>query len=1073
MVKIGKRIIESTPGAKNILILTLLLLIIHLNSIAAQKNNQLTADRKTVVTSDENQYNTSKIDSISIVKSLILQSKRELKSGFPLSKEAELNSLLSTRLPLHLKKKMVSLLCEHARNQRDFNGIYTYFTTLKAINDSINAKTALLREHQLSKQYKLKKRQNRLELAKLSYRKKQIHWAIAIISLLILAGSFILIYALVRFRDFYKLEKAERMFRWRLHENIEQEREQLAIELHDDIAHTLLMVLTTKLPTKTTLIVNDCIQQIRSISRQLHPALFKRFGLIAALEQYFKQFEREHDILVRFEHNYNGLASKSKELLVYRIIEQALDNVRKHTNSHAVFVSITEGSSLIEVIIKDRGTGFDIKHALKQNTYGLAFMHEACTLLSGKVALHPTADGTAITISIPKREKLTILKLINLREVYRLALMILLSLIVGESGHKKHPTLLRNDKLVDCACNAEMVNFAKSAYYSSPANYKKLHDYIKSHSPEDAADAIICSFDPKVANSMTDDTLLILTQNFIKEFEFKISPEKRMHLYTTIGHQLFNKQELKLSKKALHKALHIAPQSSEAVWTNNTLSALYSMTGDQSSAFSYSQKALSVAKKTGNGKLIRRTNFYIGYLYFLSNQPKKAQSIFDALRKELAETKDTALIVELHLFNLTRATQDIKIDAKKLDQSFKELERVTELASPLYQKWPLFEIRIRLIEARLIGLAGNPEKADSALSIAFDKSVYYSIPHFIRHVQFHKSYTDLQRNIPIKNHNYYSEQIPTLRKNNNFLFLSDVYQILALDALSRKSADNAYSYFSNYIRASEARSPINIRNALHRKFVLFQKKNLDERIRIKVKAIEQKNGEIIVLLLTILLVSVVFSLRYFYHKKKLLTLQKKQFEHFSKTAIKRQDLDKKRIAESMLQHIILPLKTIKNEDDQNTERTKFLNEIVEKINQLLYNVSPVNKAAGHDFIDAMAMLATNIRNTGKFAEFSKIEYKNTLTLTEQLNIIRIAQEAVSNAIKYSKGTIIRIEIKDDDRRFCMLVSDNGRGFDVSQTLQSVKTYGMWNLFKRAELIGAELNVSSGKSGTELKLSLNR
>jgi signal transduction histidine kinase len=89
------------------------------------------------------------------------------------------------------------------------------------------------------------------------------------------------------------------------------------------------------------------------------------------------------------------------------------------------------------------------------------------------------------------------------------------------------------------------------------------------------------------------------------------------------------------------------------------------------------------------------------------------------------------------------------------------------------------------------------------------------------------------------------------------------------------------------------------------------------------------------------------------------------------------------------------------------------------------------------------------------------------------NLLRIGQEAFTNAIKYAHASEIRIELVYEPTRCVLRIRDNGRGFEVNHTILS-QGFGLLGISERAEQIGAQLSIESQLGqGTEVVVSVNR
>ncbi len=194
-------------------------------------------------------------------------------------------------------------------------------------------------------------------------------------------------------------------FTKQLLESTEVERKRIATDLHDSISHELLNLKSifkqdlSVVNSKIDSIIND----IRGISRNLHPVMFDKIGLVPNIEQLVERMQIQNNFLVSTEIDYKGTLSSADELQIYRIIQEALTNIIKYSEAHAAKITILEGNSKIDIEIKDNGKGFNVKETLNGGkAFGLHNIIERSRVIGGKAEIQSSADGTIININITK-----------------------------------------------------------------------------------------------------------------------------------------------------------------------------------------------------------------------------------------------------------------------------------------------------------------------------------------------------------------------------------------------------------------------------------------------------------------------------------------------------------------------------------------------------------------------------------------------------------------------------------------------------------------------------------------------
>jgi signal transduction histidine kinase len=235
--------------------------------------------------------------------------------------------------------------------------------------------------------------------------KKNALIALLIASLVSLLVSAFAIYLWQRQKTL-KQDKANTMnFTKQLLESTEEERKRIASDLHDSISHELLDLKhilkqdSTTINTKIDSIIND----IRGISRNLHPVMFDKIGLEPNIEQLVERIQLQNNFMVSSEINYKGSLSSADELQVYRIIQEALTNIIKYAQAHAGKITMEENKERIFIEIKDNGKGFNVKEALNSGkSFGLHNIIERSRVIGGEAKIVSSEEGTIITINIPK-----------------------------------------------------------------------------------------------------------------------------------------------------------------------------------------------------------------------------------------------------------------------------------------------------------------------------------------------------------------------------------------------------------------------------------------------------------------------------------------------------------------------------------------------------------------------------------------------------------------------------------------------------------------------------------------------
>lgn len=222
----------------------------------------------------------------------------------------------------------------------------------------------------------------------------------------------------------------DEVFRKKILETQEMERQRIARELHDSIVQNLTGIvhkleLCTKLMDMDTVrcklelqtlskTVRKIIEEMRQVIYDLRPMSLDDIGLPVTLEQEVDKLKRTGEFMV--DYKIEGTVEKLSSLIsltILRIVQEACNNIRKHANAEHISILLTYEPEKINVQIKDDGCGFDvneIKHLHREDSsgFGISMMKERVYLLSGRIEIKSIkSEGTIITVQIPidKEEK--------------------------------------------------------------------------------------------------------------------------------------------------------------------------------------------------------------------------------------------------------------------------------------------------------------------------------------------------------------------------------------------------------------------------------------------------------------------------------------------------------------------------------------------------------------------------------------------------------------------------------------------------------------------------------------------
>jgi signal transduction histidine kinase len=222
------------------------------------------------------------------------------------------------------------------------------------------------------------------------------------------------------FDDVRRLSGELRSLSWKMMRMQEDLQESFSRELHDEFGQLLTAIgrllgrVKRKLPPDSPLvadleevrgIVQETLERIRTESRMLHPVILDDFGLENALKWYVEQFGRQHGVAARFvKEGPIGVVSPEAAIHIYRIVQEALTNVSRHSGSREAWVRLRQAEDRIELEIEDRGRGLPPEAERREGWQGIGLvsMRERAELMGGEFALVPAAGGgTIVRVGVP------------------------------------------------------------------------------------------------------------------------------------------------------------------------------------------------------------------------------------------------------------------------------------------------------------------------------------------------------------------------------------------------------------------------------------------------------------------------------------------------------------------------------------------------------------------------------------------------------------------------------------------------------------------------------------------------
>ncbi len=202
----------------------------------------------------------------------------------------------------------------------------------------------------------------------------------------------------------------------------DEERRRIARELHDGVGQllaglsmnqALISGESSKLSrrgqkafSENVAMTEEIVQSIRTMSHLLHPPLLEEMGLRSALEWYVDEFSRRSNINATLDCGTVPRMDIDLETAIFRIVQECLGNVHRHSGSATVTVKVQSQDGQIEIEVRDQGKGIPVERQHEINAggrvgVGLRGMRERVARFGGRLEIESSETGTTVKATLP------------------------------------------------------------------------------------------------------------------------------------------------------------------------------------------------------------------------------------------------------------------------------------------------------------------------------------------------------------------------------------------------------------------------------------------------------------------------------------------------------------------------------------------------------------------------------------------------------------------------------------------------------------------------------------------------
>ena len=199
----------------------------------------------------------------------------------------------------------------------------------------------------------------------------------------------------------------------------ENERNQIALNLHDDLGQKLTAInldiawLKSRIGVQSKTVqekfeemsrmIKETIESIRETSSLLRPAILFDLGLVPAIKSQLGKFEKQTGIKCHFYCEPEEFEFEDRlSLIIYRILQESLTNIARHSGASTVEVNLRIMKKKIEMMVEDDGCGIEKSKVDSLRSMGIAGMKERVKSVQGKITFRgERGSGTRIKVIVP------------------------------------------------------------------------------------------------------------------------------------------------------------------------------------------------------------------------------------------------------------------------------------------------------------------------------------------------------------------------------------------------------------------------------------------------------------------------------------------------------------------------------------------------------------------------------------------------------------------------------------------------------------------------------------------------
>ncbi|MBI5541587.1 MAG: sensor histidine kinase [Bacteroidia bacterium] len=327
--------------------------------------------------------------------------------------------LLNT--PIYIKRMFFEDFALLYSGTNDYKSAFKYQNLLMSLKDSVLNTEKSKQLIEMQTKYETEKKEQQLKLKSVEVEKQKYRNKVQILSFIGLAILIISIFGFVFYRNKQR-QKAETMKENSRQEKLrfkavidseEKERIRIAKELHDGLGQLLssaklnisgledgIQKEDEYLLKNSLNIIDEAVKEVRNISHNMMPTALMNYGLVEAISGLVSKINDSKQLTIHFnKENFNITLEKETEITFYRIVQEVINNMLKHSKAKIIEIMLSNKENLICLMISDNGVGFNISEIKNSKGIGWQNIYSRVSMLNGKINIESNLTmGTCINI---------------------------------------------------------------------------------------------------------------------------------------------------------------------------------------------------------------------------------------------------------------------------------------------------------------------------------------------------------------------------------------------------------------------------------------------------------------------------------------------------------------------------------------------------------------------------------------------------------------------------------------------------------------------------------------------------